>query len=284
LIDLHLHSTESDGVHPPAEVVRRGASVGLSALALTDHDTMAGIPEAEAAAREAGLELVPGVEISLDHPTGTFHMIGLFVEPANEPLARALERLREGRDDRNRRLVERLGELGLPVGIEEVRRFATGEVVARPHFARALVSKGLVGSYKEAFDRWIGKGAPGYVDRYRLPVGDAIRRVHDAGGVAVLCHPYTLKLGEEPGGALQAFVVGLAEIGLDAIEVRCREPDPGREGPYRAIASAAGILESGGSDFHGGSHRDGGRGLGRAKLDLPVEMLEALRERARCRP
>jgi len=283
MIDLHLHSTASDGMLAPAVVVRRAREAGLSAIAITDHDTTAGVPEAMAEGARVGLEVVPGVEVSIGH-AHTFHMIGLFVDLEDHVLAEALERVRDGRAERNRALVSRLGELSLPVTLREVREYAGGDVVARPHFARALVARGYVGTTKEAFDRHIGKGRPGYVDRFRLTAEETIGLIRGAGGVSVLCHPSTLRLDMSGDGcgpdALLPFVIDLREKGLDAIEVFYPDHDPPTEASLRAIAREADLLESGGSDFHGHTKKDVRNGIGGARLDVPDAVLEALRERA----
>lgn len=253
-------------------------------MALTDHDTLDGLPEATAAGEEHGIEVLPGVEISLDHGPGTFHMIGLLFDPFDAALAAALSRVRGGREERNRKLIDRLAELEVPVDMEEVVAYAGGDVVARPHFAQALVARRYVATVKEAFDRYLGKGTPGYVERDRLGVREAIDVVHGAGGVTVLCHPSTLNLdagpGPEPGGELVEFVAGLAAKGLDAIEVRYSEHDARQEALFRAVAGKTGLLESGGSDFHGHTKKDIRLGVGRGNLDIPYEVLDALRSRA----
>lgn len=282
MIDLHLHSTASDGILAPAALVRLAKEAGLTAIALTDHDTTAGVPEAMAEGERVGLEVVPGVEISLEHEN-TCHMIGLFVNIGHGPLQEALDRVRDGRADRNRRLIARLSEMGMPLTLAEVRQHAGGDVVARPHFARALVARGYVGTLKEAFDLYIGKGQVGYVDRYRLMAPEAIGLVRAAGGVSVLCHPVTLGLdfGDGAGsGELRPFVTGLAEQGLDAMEVWYPDHDPQTEARLRGVAREAGVLESGGSDYHGHSRRDARAGIGAGGMNIPYSVLEALRERA----
>lgn len=274
--DLHLHSTASDGALSPSLLVRRAREAGLGTVALTDHDTLAGIPEAAAEGRRRGIAVVPGVELSLPHAPGTFHLIGLFVDPGDAGLAAALERIREGRAERNRKLLERLSGLGLPLGVEEVEAEGGG-VTARPHFARAMLRRGYVASEKEAFDRFLGKGACAYVDRLRLSPREAIDLIHGAGGVAVLCHPATLLLPDRAGpGGLAHFTAGLAALGLDALEVWGPDPDGLSETRLLALASATGLLPAGGSDFHGRSPREV-RPSGR----VPDEALEALRERSR---
>lgn len=283
MIDLHLHSTASDGTLAPAAVVRRAAAARLSAIALTDHDTFAGIAEAKAEGRRAGIEVIAGVELSLEHGPGTFHLLGLFTDPDDPDLAAALARLIGGRDERNRLLAERLTELGMPLTVDEVAARAGGEVVARPHFAASMVARGYAATEKEAFDRWLGKGAAAYVERERPTAAEAIRLVHGAGGVAVLCHPETLRLSGGRVAATEAaaaeFLARLAAEGLDAVEVRRVDHDAKRTAFWRAAAKRAGLLESGGSDYHGRTKQEVKRGIG-GRLGIPDELLAALRERA----
>ena len=275
VIDLHTHTTHSDGTLAPRAVVALAKEVGLTAVAITDHDTMAGVPEALAEGIRAGIEVVPGVELSLACATGSLHLIGLFVDPGSPALLAALARVVEGRRNRNCEIVERLARLGVPVSIEEVCANAGGEVVARPHFARALVRRGYVGTMKEAFDRFLARGGPAYVDRYRLPVEESIRLLRGAGGRAVLCHPHTLGLGE--GEALEGFVGGLKGLGLDAIEAWYPDYDARQEALYRALAERLGLLLSGGSDFHGPGVSEVRLGRGRGGLAVPDGALDALR-------
>lgn len=274
MIDLHTHSTESDGVLSPTELVHLAKRSGLTAIALTDHDTTAGVAEAVAAGEECGIDVVPGVEISIDHSPGTCHLIGLFVDPDDAGLSGALVRLREGRAARNEALAARLTELNLELTVADAERLAGGDVVARPHFAQAMVRYGYVRTVKEAFDLWIGKGRPAYVERFRLGAEEAIGLVHGAGGVAVLCHPHTLGARED----IEPFVAGLAAMGLDAIEVRYKEPDPSQEKLLGRIAKRQGLLHSGGSDYHGNTKSDQRLGLG--SMALEPDRLEAIRERA----
>jgi len=277
MIDLHLHSTESDGSLDPAELVRRASAAGLTAIALTDHDTMAGLPAATAAGGEFGLEVVPGVEVSIDHRPGTFHLIGLFPDARDPALADALDRVREGRARRNERIAAKLTGLEFPLTVAEVAAFSGGGLVARPHFAKAMVVRGYVRSVKAAFDFWIGKGRPAYAERFRLGAKAAIDLLHGAGGVAVLCHPHTLGMGDD----IEAFVADLASLGLDAIETKYKERDPVREKGLGGIARRLGLLHSGGSDYHGHTLADQRNGLG--AIGLEPEALEALRERAAAR-
>lgn len=280
LCDLHVHSTCSDGTVPPAEVVRRARDAGLAAMALTDHDTFAGIAEALDAGARLGIRVVPGVELSLPH-ANTFHMIGLAVDPSNARLAAVADLLREGRGPRNREIVERLRALGVDLTIEEVEREAGGDVVARPHVARVLLKKGVVGSFQEAFDRFLKKGAPAYAERPRVSLEEAIAAIRDAGGASVLCHPATL--GHDDDAAALAELRAFAAAGLDAVEVRCGRSTPSEIERWQSLARDAGLLPSGGSDFHGDNKPDLRIGSGRGRLRVPLAWLEALEDRARSR-
>lgn len=277
MIDLHTHSRASDGMLAPAAVVRAAKEAGLLAVALTDHDTTDGIPEALDEGRRLAIEVVPGVELSLDCESGSFHLIGLFVDPGNDALGGLLRRIREGRRERNFRMVSRLGCLGVPVSIEEVVAIAGGEVVARPHFARALHARGHVGGFKEAFDRFLRKGGPAYVERWRPAAAEAIAAVRAAGGTAVLCHPHTLGLGD--GDRLAEFLGGLVPCGLGAIEVWYPDYDRRQTEAYTALARRFGLALSGGSDFHGLPVSDSRLGVGRGGLAIPDAALDALRPR-----
>jgi len=281
LCDLHTHSTASDGTARPAEVVRIAKRIGLRALALTDHDTLAGIEEAATEARHLGVELIPGCEISLDGVPGTFHMTGIGVDPSDRVLRERLDFVRVGREGRNAEMAKKLAALGFPVTMEEVAAEAGGDVVGRPHFARVLVKKGVVSDFREAFDRFLGKGRPAYADRDRLPLPDAIAAIHGAGGAAVLAHPYTVSFPTP--GELEAWLRATAAAGLDGIETVYTEHSASDTSRYRDLAARCGLLESGGSDFHGDNKANTEVGVGKGGLRIPYSLWEALRDRARSR-
>ena len=281
LCDLHVHSTKSDGTVAPAEVVRRAKDARLAAMALTDHDTFDGIAEALEAGRKHGIRVVPGIELSLPHKS-TFHMIGLAVDPGNARILAVAAALREGRGPRNDEIVGKLRALGIDVTIDEVRAEAGGDVVARPHFARVLVKRRVVGSLQEAFDRFLKKGAPAYAERTRVDLAEAVDAVRDAGGATVICHPFTLGHGDDDAATL-AELRALAAAGVDAVEVRCGRSTPSDIARWEGLARDAGLLPSGGSDFHGDNKPDLKIGRGRGRLRVPLEWLEALEDRARRR-
>ena len=281
LCDLHTHSTRSDGTVAPAEVVRRAREARLAAMALTDHDTFDGIAEALDAGKKHGIRVVPGIELSLPHQA-TFHMIGLAVDPANARILAVATALREGRGPRNAEIVEKLRALGVDVTIDEVHAEAGGDVVARPHFARVLVKKGVVGSMQEAFERFLKKGAPAYAERMRVDLPEAVAAIRDAGGASVICHPFTLGHGDDDAATL-AELRALAAAGVDAVEVRCGRSTPSDIERWEGLAKDAGLLPSGGSDFHGDNKPDLKIGSGRGRLRVPLEWLEALEARAKSR-
>lgn len=287
--DLHVHSDRSDGSVPPAEVVRLAKEARLDAVALTDHDTLDGVAEAADAAARSGIRLVPGVELSIpfggapgEPSLGTFHLIALAVDPAHPAILGVATKLREGRGPRNARIVELLRAAGVDVTLEEVEREAAGDVVARPHVARVLLKKGVVRTFQEAFDRWLGKGRPAYVDRVRVTVREAVDAARAAGGATVVCHPHTLGFGDDDAG-LVAFLTSCREAGVDALEVRTGRTAPPDERRMQAVAERAGLLPSGGSDFHGEAKPDLRIGSGRGRLRVPTAWLEALLARAAAR-
>jgi hypothetical protein len=278
--DLHVHSTASDGTVPPREVARRAAEARLDAFALTDHDTFDGVAEAMEEGARRGVRVVPGVELSVPHEA-TCHVIALGVDPAHPAIRGVADRLRHGRGARNLAIVERLREQGIDVTLEEVAREAGGDVVARPHFARVLVKRGVVRTPQEAFDIWLGKGRPAYVDRDRVGLAETCAAARAAGGVSVLCHPGTLALSDDE--AYAAWLAGARAAGLDAMEVRTGTTSAPEERRWEELADRAGLLPSGGSDFHG-ENRPGVRvGSGRGRLRVPTAWLEALLARAAAR-
>ncbi|MBI2169263.1 MAG: PHP domain-containing protein [Actinobacteria bacterium] len=216
MIDLHTHSTASDGTDNPQALVHAAHEAGLSAIALTDHDTLGGLPEASTAAADLGLRLVPGCEISCEVDRGTCHLVVLFLDGDAGPLQDRLSDLQRGRDDRNVRIVEVLRAEGLDITLDEVLVRAGGGSVGRPHVAAVLKEKGLVASIDEAFDRWLARGRSAYVERARLAPAEAIQLAHASGAVTVLAHPLSL---DRTGDDLDAVVAEFASLGLDAMEV-----------------------------------------------------------------
>ncbi len=250
-VDLHAHTTASDGDHSPTELVERAARLGLAAIAVTDHDTTAGVAEAEAAGSRLGVEILPGIELSAEVERGQCHILGLGIDPKNSLLLERLCEVVDRRNSRNARIVRKMrDELGFDVSLDEVEAEAGGAVVARPHFARVLLRKGIVGSMQEAFDIYLGKGGKAYLDRERLSQREAIELIHGAGGLAVLAHPKNLKLDPE-STAVQIEQMG--EMGLDGFEARYNLHRPEDTERFLALADRLGMATAGGSDFHGAS-------------------------------
>jgi predicted metal-dependent phosphoesterase TrpH len=273
-VDLHAHSTASDGTKSPAEVARLGAEAGLKAVALTDHDTLAGLDEFLAAGRELDLIAVSGVEISANHPGGTMHLVGLFVDRHQPELGDALRWLQQGRAERHPRMLERLKELGLDLTWDEVEQQAGGGQVGRPHFARAMLARGWVSSIQQAFEQYLGKGRPAYVDRRRFDPPGAIEMLHRAGAVVVLAHPQTLNAFNLD--ALAEEVEELRDMGLDAIEAWHPVMDSAWTRSLVDLARKLDLAVSGGSDFHGDNKPDVRLGVGRGTLRVPVACYEEL--------
>lgn len=270
-VDLHLHSLRSDGRLEPAEVVAWAQEAGLAAIALTDHDTVAGIEEAEEAAAALGMPFVPGLELSAyEADRGSTHLLGYFIDPGHSPLLGFLEEVRQSRVERAAEMVEKLNELGLSVSLEEVMAEASPDgLIARPHVARALVGGGWVGSYGEAFSRFIAAGRPAYVPTQRVEPEEGIGWIHDAGGLAVLAH----------GGKTHdaETIRRLAEAGLDGVETLHPEHGTVEVRKLRRLAAELGLLETGGSDWHG--PLDNRRGQ-LATQPVPFKWYERLRDAA----
>lgn len=269
LADLHLHSTASDGTLPPEAVVARSAEAGLAAIALTDHDTLAGLPAAVTEGERRGVRVVGGCEFSVAAPWGEMHLLGYFLPAADEALGALLARQRTDRARRAAAMADRLRRHGLPVSDDAVLRVAGGGALGRPHVARVLLEAGVVTTLDEAFERWLRRGRPGFVPKSLPSLGEVAGVVHDAGGIVSAAH---LK---ERGtrGALEQFV----SQGLDAVEVRHPSHPPELEARLLGVARDLGLAPSGGSDWHGeieaGSHGELGGSA------VPLAWLEALEAR-----
>jgi len=247
-IDLHSHSTVSDGTDPPAEVMRRARAAGLDVIALTDHDTLAGHDEARRAL-PPGLALVPGMELSCRLDGHSVHLLAYHVDPAHAGLAEQLRAITTDRLRRARDMVAKLRELGVDITWEQVAAIAGDGVVARPHIARAMVAAGAIARPDQAFTpEWIGPGGRAYVRRYALDLEDAVRLVSSAGGVSVLAHP-----GVPQGGRVisDEAVARLAAAGLAGLEVAHPDHDDAERIRLAALAATLGLVSSGGSDDHG---------------------------------
>lgn len=269
-VDLHAHSTASDGAATPTAFVEAAARARLAAVALTDHDTLGGIPEAAAASARLGMRLVAGSELSATDDGREVHLLALHVaEPAR--LDAELTRFREQREDRAEAIVQRLNELGLAVTLDAVLAEAAGAAVGRPHVARAMVAAGVVRDYREAFDRYLGNGRPAFVAKVPLAVRDAARLTHDVGGILVFAHP-------GPDGTRER-VERMAREGLDGLEIVHPSHSADDRARLSAMAERLDLVVSGGSDWHGAP--DGPRTLG--GMNVPHAWLERQDERVAAR-
>ncbi len=275
-VDLHLHSNASDGTDAPAVVVQKAAAIGLTAIALTDHDTLSGIPEAQSAAAELPIELIPGVELSVDHNDVKIHMLAYFLEPEPGPLQDRLEMLRDGRDVRNRKIIEALNTLGYPITMQDVHRQAAGDAIGRPHIADALVAADLVADRSEAFRDLLGDGGIAYAERTRLTATEAITLTTESGGVTSIAHPLTI----DPGNStLRSVFEELREVGLSGIEAYYSQHPPHIRTQLVGVASDLGLVATGGSDCHGTGKPGLEIGTGHGDLIVPDSVLEELRAR-----
>ena len=269
-VDLHMHSTASDGACAPADVVAAARAAGIAAIALTDHDTVAGLPEAQEAGRRLGVRVITGVELSADEEGREIHLLGLHLG-RTDAIEGTMATLREARIDRARRMVDRLNALGVPVTFEAVLAQAGRGAIGRPHVARAIVAGGWASEPREVFDRWLGHGRPANVPKARLTVAEAIRLVHDAGGLAVVAHPGV--------DMTRARLEQYASVGLDGIEVWHPSHGPDEIRRLRALADHLGLVASGGSDWHGAA--EGPRTIGVMRVSCEVLIAQEARLAAR---
>ncbi|MCS6298395.1 MAG: PHP domain-containing protein [Nitrospira sp.] len=276
-IDLHLHTTHSDGSFSTGEVMAFAKQAGLKALAITDHDIIDGIPEATAIGKELEIEVVPGVEISSRLGESELHILGYFLNWTDPLLAQRLSTLRDSRHLRNPKIVQRLNELGIPITYEEVRALAGTESVGRPHIARLLMEKKFVTSAKEAFDRYLANGRPAFVDRELPEPAEAVRWIREAGGVPVLAHPTWVRTSAD---GLRVLVRELKAAGLGGIEVHYSTHTPSQTTEYLDLAKQCDLLVTGGSDFHGVTKPDIEVGIGRGQLKVSEKLLDPLRKAA----
>ena len=280
-IDLHTHTTHSDGSATPGELIALATAKRARAVAITDHDTVSGIAEARAAAHRNGIEFIAGIEISAEYSPGTMHILGYCIDDESSALALKLDELQQARENRNPQIATRLQALGFGISYDEVVAVAGNQVVGRPHFARLMIEKGYAASVQDAFDRFLKKGADAYVEKARLSPRDSIALIHQAGGVAVLAHPYQLELSSYED--VDQLVGELADLGLDGIEAVYSRHSSSERAAYSEIALRHGLLVTGGSDYHGSYKPDIDIVTGLGDLAVPYELLESLRDRAAAR-
>ena len=271
-IDLHTHSTFSDGTFTPLQLVKYAEEKGLKAFALTDHDTTEGVKEAKSI--ETNVEVISGVEISTRYDKKEIHIVGLYVNENDADLNKQLKYYREKRVTRNFEILEKLNSLGVNITIDDVKESCTGDVISRAHIAKALVSKGFVGSYTEAFDRYLGDNKCAYVPRETLNYEESMELITKAGGVPVLAHPLLYKMSDTN---LENMMVKLRQKGLKAVEVYYSTHSNSDTQHIMAMANRVGLIYSGGSDFHGATKPKIDTGTGMGKLAVPYEILEKIR-------
>jgi len=265
-VDLHVHTTASDGQLSPTSVIRKAQALGLATIAITDHDTTEGIEEALAAARGSGLQVIPGVEISTDIPGAEVHILGYYVAYGDPFLREKLSLFRDSRLGRAQRMVAKLARLGVSLEWKRVQEIANGAAVGRPHVARAMLEKGYVSSIHEAFDLYIGRNGPAYEDRFKLSPAEAVRMILMANGLPVLAHPLQV----------HHSVPELCAAGLVGLEAYYTGYAPDETDFLLSLAARHGLLATGGSDFHG---EDGWPENKLGALAIPPHVVDSLRAR-----
>ena len=273
-IDLHIHTTASDGTFTPEEVVREAARVGLSAVAITDHDTAAGYRSAAAEGERCGLEVVPGIEISTKFRAAV-HILGYYIDVDSPALEEVLDWMHRDREERNIKLCAMLRERGVDVDIERMHaRF--GDLVGRPHFAEVMIENGMARDMNDAFERLLNKNKPFFIPRQFLSIERSIEIIREAGGTAVLAHPFQYRLDD---AGLRELIEHCMASGLEGMECRYTGYDAEMCAYLESLAAEYGLVRTGGSDFHGAIKSDIRLGEGRSELDVPYAFLEELRAR-----
>ncbi len=277
-IDLHTHTTASDGTYTPSELITLAKEIGLSAVAITDHDTVDGVDEGLKEAEKLGIELVTGVELSAVPPSGgTLHILGYCFDHKNTELVATLARLVSLRNQRNQRIIEKFHDIDVDISLDEVEALAGGDVIGRPHFAKVLLKKGYVNTVQDAFNIYLGKGGKCYLDKERLTIEESVRLITGAGGIPVLAHPFTLGLSNSE---LKKYVSLLRDAGVRGIEVFYPEHNYDRTVFYKEMANELDLVVTGGTDFHGKNKENTRLGMGKVgnkPLKIPYECLENIK-------
>ena len=273
-IDLHTHSTASDGTLSPFELVQLAKKQGLKAIALTDHDTIRGLDDALQAGKKFGLEVIPGCELSVEYPGGTMHILGLWVRPDAVQLNAALKSLRDKRNQRNELIIARLRDLGIDITYAEVKEVAGEGSVGRPHLARVLMNKKIVSSIQQAFDEYLGPDGKAYIPKQKLSPEEAISLLKKEQATVFLAHPFSLNLEVSD---LKEKLVQLKQFGLDGVEAFYSEHTSEQTAAYLDLCQELDFLISGGSDFHGDNKPHIALGKGRGNLEIPYSLLEKIK-------
>ena len=274
-IDLHVHSTASDGTDSPASLVEQAAKLGLAAIAVTDHDSVGGVAEAVEAGRALGVEVVPGIEVSSDYLDNNVHILGYFIDPASPELRPVLDWVATERNERNEKIVANLAAAGYDISMDELRQTYPGAVLGRPHFCEFLMKKGHIASVKEGFDTLLGTGKPFYLPKRRISIEKAVEVIRAAGGVPVLAHPVMYGYDREGLGRLFDTV---AALGIRHMEAYYSENTPEDETWLLAEAERRGFGVTGGSDYHGSRKLHIRLGSGCGNLRVPESLLEELKK------
>lgn len=275
-VDLHVHSNRSDGSLSPSDLVLEAKKKGLCAFALTDHDTVDGIDEALSTAKDSGIRLIPGIELSTEYEGKDIHIVGLLIDKEQPVFKEKLKKFVDSRTERNRKMCQRLTDAGLPLTYEELQEEFPDSVITRAHYAQILLKKGYIKSLKEAFDRYIGDRGPCFVPREKITPEDGVRLILNAKGIPILAHPLLYGMGEE---RLQCLIDRLKDAGLVGMEAIYSTYTPSEEVQMRRLAEKNGLLPSGGSDFHGKAKPGLSMGNGYGRLYVPEEILTALQKR-----
>lgn len=279
-VDLHTHSICSDGTFTPKELISYGKEKGLSAIALTDHDTLQGVDEALYYGDKYGVEVIPGIEVSTEYDNNELHIVGLFVNKDNAEFVAALNKLRADRENRNVEMVEKLNSIGVSIDYKNVLKRANGGVITRAHIAREIIDNGYATSNNEVFDRYIGKDKPAYIKRELMSWQDTLYLIEKSGGLSILAHPLLYKLSYK---RLEMIVGDLANFGLAGIEAYYSSHSPAEVKYIKILADKNRLKLSGGSDFHGKNKPKLDLGIGYGELKVPYEVLEILKKELKLR-
>jgi len=275
-VDLHIHSTFSDGSLTPQDIIAQARSLKLKAIAITDHDTLDGAMAIMGHDVPDDLHVLSGVEISSNPPepfetSGSFHILGYGMRRDDPDLNAALQGIRKARNERNPKIITRLIQLGMDITLDEVYDESGGQVVGRPHMARVLIKKGYVSTVKEAFDRFLAKGKPAYVEKHKIDCAQALKVINQAGGIPVLAHPVSLGMGME---TLEKLLLTMKRMGLKGLEVYYPDHGPEETRAYGMLAERMGLVMTGGSDFHGSFKSDIRMGSGKGALCVPFRVYQ----------
>lgn len=276
-IDLHVHSSASDGSLSPEEVVSLAKNAGLRCFALTDHDTVDGVERAiQYAKKLTDIDVIPGIELSCYYQNREIHIVGLFVDYKNQIFLDELQKLKQAREDRNEKMIQNFIDAGISLTLEELQHGSPNSVITRAHFARVLVEKGICKNKTEVFDKYLGVGCPFYLPKPQVTPEHVLNLIKTAGGVAILAHPYSYKFSKTE---VETLLDDLIPLGLSGMECYYSTYDTGQMQELRSIAISKELLVSGGSDFHGVIKPDISIGTGRGNLRIPEKLLDAINKK-----